>query len=1211
MSVHSPPLCSSLYSPPPPQTYRVPPSPSQCPVSMRIPLPLTEFAILDSVPTDATHSSSTTVLLDEEALHWQKLSSDSESEDELEHKPSRKTTPYGGTHSDSSSSEASSDDEFTLSYVAKKRPRGRGRGRGGGGVRGGWGGGGRGAWGAADVGRGTGKRGGKVGRPRKDAQAVDSSAPMFVHPSVSGKPVPPTLIKTEPRLQVIMPGRPETMVPALIKAPPPNASLERRQASVSSTQPTLVKPKPAGQGKAMLQTVVPSGLPRHTVTLRDPPPLVRNCESAVPLRPQVIIPQDVRGRGIPPAGSAATAQKKSAPLSLIGPSVGKSRAHATSPGIHRLISGMEPVVIRSQQKPAVFTNKPLTSTSRGGRETKVSSFRSTSQHQSVSIPGTPNLVSPVQIVRGLPAAQIQVPTGYQNVAATSPSGVLLLQNQPGVSIPTQDLTTPTYFTQGGQTYQLVNMTEQKGGQKVSVIMNPSGGSTTFLGPGGVQYITQLDGPPSRSKVKHKGSSKALHERFEAARGEEREKIMIAGSPPKLSLLPDPTGGKTLTSQDRMEPTDPSTPRLDVSLSSLCVSGPGNSVAVPPGNVLASEDVSISSRASSLSTEGSVVAASSGPPSPSPSPRLRSMSPEGRMAEKLKSYLQRGKERGPKCASPPLDDSAPAALLSRRTSLTGARSRQTAQRGRSTSRSVTPTPATPTKPPRLVVSPTLFLPSGSTSAVPGLVGATTAGDVATDPAPFQTRRPSSPVKVAFLASPAELSGPSHPASCARQGRSSRARRCQQRDTSSSDLNLLFLPDDVSPSAFAHESDPLPTATKSPIQFASSLALQEHSSVWRRPVPVRRGTEQGTNKTNSGIFPVTYDESSLLRADPANGGAVPGDEAVSAVGGLTINLAGEFCSSDIVSGDGPVGVAGNTNNNNNSSDSSSQDGPKEEEPGLSGAADGDGVPSQANTGGGGGGSRRGRKRPTSRRGNCSTNSKRAKLDSGSALPEPSSPPQPEQPTAGQSSTRRCLSSAEPEGVEPGSPTLPDSSLSGEPVRRKRGRPLKNTRRLRTRKVAVPPPPSSSSAPIAPMEDCSTSAPVQHSDEGAGGVDDQTTPTSLSLRSQAEVPGPSPPSPTQSVPSKPVGKKRGRPVKNTRRQRAKVAISPKEPTTPPPPAKRKRGRPPLQRADDDVPSFQCQQCDQAFFTAPSLKFHESSSHPAKLSVSALVHAHSVTPN
>ena len=129
-----------------------------------------------------------------------------------------------------------------------------------------------------------------------------------------------------------------------------------------------------------------------------------------------------------------------------------------------------------------------------------------------------SLVTPLQII---PAGSIP---GY----GMSGGGMILMQGAPqGVTFAappnSHDASGGTIFTQGGNTYQLVQaplLTTDQGdnAQKVSVIMHPTAGVTP------VQYIAQFDGPPPPIKRGRGRPRKEIKKIFEEERRKEQVKL---------------------------------------------------------------------------------------------------------------------------------------------------------------------------------------------------------------------------------------------------------------------------------------------------------------------------------------------------------------------------------------------------------------------------------------------------------------------------------------------------------------------------------------------------------------------------------------------------------------------------------------------------------------------------------------------------------------
>ena len=289
----------------------------------------------------------------------------------------------------------------------------------------------------------------------------------------------------------------------------------------------------------------------------------------------------------------------------------------------------------------------------------------------------PTVQLPTSVSRVMTPFQLMSPTQTQDShsMAISSQGMTAYQQamgSGGIIFLQGGAPQTAYFSQGGQTYQIINHPGAGGetAQKVSVIMQPPAGAT-FLTPtdlqGGIQYISQLDGPPDQEKSPPRGGQgDKSRENFEKMRRKEQEKLGLApsGEPQEKLVL---TSGEPHTFQ---------TPQEDVE---------------PPRG------------------QGSIA---------------RSHSPEDRMSEKLKFYLAREKERAASKSSSSTTatqqtgeaisggnyrgslQTTPSATVPGDSPLTSPRQQQR-RRHSSSSSSKSPSAGRGGKPTRLVVSPTIF------------------------------------------------------------------------------------------------------------------------------------------------------------------------------------------------------------------------------------------------------------------------------------------------------------------------------------------------------------------------------------------------------------------------------------------------------------------------------------------------------------------------
>ena len=328
----------------------------------------------------------------------------------------------------------------------------------------------------------------------------------------------------------------------------------------------------------------------------------------------------------------------------------------------------------------------------------------------------------------------------------------------------------TFVTQGGQTYQLVPASPMEalpneGSQKVSVIMDTSGGAA-YVSQGdvqGYQYITQLDGPPSKTKKTRKyENSEELRKKFETARkeeqgrltlleeegeeeeeeGEERkaEEIQVPGDCTPTPVLVE-SENQHATCTTRRGSESGTKPKSSTTTSPMVVAPlPEVHQGLSALNLDSTawgkeEDIKIGEHSSNLKVTGDAAPFHTGAGNEGGTGigtgLRKSVSAEELMAEKLKNYLEKEKRaRKAKCLTP-LEDCMPPFMTAAATQEVPAlthvlQKKKTLHRQRSgsstsTSSSPSPTIGKSPKSPRLIVSPTLFCPSGSQSA--GTVGHT--------------------------------------------------------------------------------------------------------------------------------------------------------------------------------------------------------------------------------------------------------------------------------------------------------------------------------------------------------------------------------------------------------------------------------------------------------------------------------------------------------
>ena len=297
------------------QFSRVPPKPRLGPATSKFHVPAVEFFISHEVGTDADPKPSFDLFLGVEALEWQKMYSDSESESDYnpEYDDTGRVINY-----QSNSSVSDSDEEFMCSLTTRKKTTGQ-RGpkpKGGGGVGGGAGG---------NVG-GSGKTRKGRGARINESNSSSKNVPMLVKPPEDmsyGSPgiqPPPLLIKHQPQDLSMMATAATTnasivgeevrsseirvahlpSVPALVKAPDrvgcessndidefdrlTSIGMPSQQHPPRHIQPppSLVMPSPSSSSTPSI--VSPSSSAAGSQQRRrEPPPLVRNTDKQRPL----------------------------------------------------------------------------------------------------------------------------------------------------------------------------------------------------------------------------------------------------------------------------------------------------------------------------------------------------------------------------------------------------------------------------------------------------------------------------------------------------------------------------------------------------------------------------------------------------------------------------------------------------------------------------------------------------------------------------------------------------------------------------------------------------------------------------------------------------------------------------------------------------------------------------------------------------------------
>ena len=511
------------------------PSPKLGPRAIKVLIPLCEYEIDEDVPTDETHIPRTVIYLGEEALTWQRMSSDSESEGEYHPELIYDEDNFGGYRSSNSMSD--SDDDYMYGGASKKKVKPKSNGGGVGGR------------------SGPARR----GRPPLKAQEVKEETyepiPLESLSTFSTDPLPPPLITKEEKEPII------PKMPALIKTPedPP---LEPFRGSFYDTKPpTHVQPPP---GLIMPSKTKPEYSKRHSTKLPEPPPLLKNSDTSdLPeVYPHIVLPPNTTASQSwsnvqpstythPPTSSMVAPAPSPPPKRGPGrPPKNKNKdqggnksARGSTTTHYRQSKGTRGHASSYSVKGMKMTRYEFQSSSASSDSSIHTITNSTSSQPSIVSYGSqaslPNL-TPVQIISSAPG-QLQT---YQTV---QPSGMVLMQGASPLNLEyaPQQQVNPSYITQDGQTYQIVQTQSphllvsdgNDNSQKVSVIMQPSAAYTTKTGLGG---IPQLDGPPPLPKQETADKAN-LKAKFEEARRQEQTKL---GTNSKTTSKEDVASKKT-------------------------------------------------------------------------------------------------------------------------------------------------------------------------------------------------------------------------------------------------------------------------------------------------------------------------------------------------------------------------------------------------------------------------------------------------------------------------------------------------------------------------------------------------------------------------------------------------------------------------------------------------------------------------------------------
>ena len=513
-------LCPS----PPPQMFTSLPSPKLGPQAVKeVLVPLSEYHIYENIPTDDVSKPSTIIQLGEEALTWQRMSSDSETEGEYNSTELIfEEEVFGGYRSSNSLSD--SDDDYMYG-ASKKKQKHKSNGP------------------TLGV-RSAAPRRGRPPKNRDIKDDVYEPISMESLPSTFNRDSlpPPLLAEAEQK-----PALPQ--MPPLIKTP--DATSEEKSLEPYTTSfykaTSHVQPPPG-----LILPVKSEHSARHSSNkLPEPPPLLKNSNASdVTDYPHIVLPSNspsspswtttqttgpthtapALGRpgrpGRPPRSKTGGAKDKKATTVRTGSTTAHFRSSRGSKGQSSSYStkGMKMTQYEFSSSSSSMSSHSITNSS-------------PSQSSMVTY-GTPsslqNIVAPIQIIQGIPTNSVQV-QGYQSV---QPGGMMLMQGTRPLGLEYAPQQSPSYITQDGQTYQIIQAQPQHltmsdagdNSQKVSVIMQPSAATyTTQTTAGGIQYLTQLDGPPPLTKTKEKTDKATLKSNFEKARKQEQAKLKQSSS----------------------------------------------------------------------------------------------------------------------------------------------------------------------------------------------------------------------------------------------------------------------------------------------------------------------------------------------------------------------------------------------------------------------------------------------------------------------------------------------------------------------------------------------------------------------------------------------------------------------------------------------------------------------------------------------------------
>lgn len=776
------------------------PLPKLSPQSVKMHIPLSEYCIYNDIPTDKAHYPSAVILLGEEALSWQRMSSDSDSDGEYQTDRDYED-PFGFGGYKSNNSVSDSDEDFMCSLTKKKgksnlsivvTPSSR---------------------------TGGAKRGRGLKKEAKELQAELPPPLESINPSFSrSNPFPPPLLPTkEDRVDKNNVLMDIPAVPALVKVLPDfklsedsalnyyTCRSETEDGYVTnkySSDVTHIQPPPALIMPAKVKPEKSTSIHSRNAKLPEPPPLLRNSYSldsptSISLsdnHPHIVLPSDISlpshllkqptdsvdwtgslslstshhsslDHPSPPSPSSLTASPK-----RLGRPPKSRPTGSQQPG--KKSATLRPGSTTAHFKPSKSTKGHTSSYSVKGMKMTRYEFQpthspdggdvqmqpfTTTQHihdptphtqPAIMSPVASNIVSPVQIIQRASGNPQQV----QSYQAIQPGSVLLMQGtRPyGVDYSPQQQISPSYITQDGQTYQIVQTQSQHytspdhtdNSQKVSVIMQPgvssSGGFIRSTGVGGIQYITQLDGPPpppgKSNKKGNSGTTGTLKETFEQARRKEQAK-----------LLELKTNSKTVKSKSHVSP----------------------------------------SKAQNLTI--SDVPQETGPPS-SQSSTGAGMS-ESLMSEQLKIYFKREVARKIKPSSSPVSDSSSQSRVGVDKLKQKSQSRKQRSSPSTSSETVSVVMEKPQKPPRFVISPNVFLSSVTPVYSPTSMSGMESGSVVSGMESGSVVSSGHPTSMSGMESGNVVSSGQLSAS------KNKSRKDVKRKHSSPDLSNLFQPDNL--------------------------------------------------------------------------------------------------------------------------------------------------------------------------------------------------------------------------------------------------------------------------------------------------------------------------------------------------------------------------------------------------------------------------------